>query len=86
MNQAEASVSSKLPELGTTIFTVMSKMAQDFGAINLSQGFPDFEPPERLLEAFRQRLSGGHHQYPPMHGVAALRTQIQKKLEISQLS
>ena len=81
MNQAEASVSSKLPELGTTIFTVMSKMAQDFGAINLSQGFPDFEPPEGLLEAFRQRLSGGHHQYPPMHGVAALRTQIQKKLE-----
>ncbi len=81
MNQAEAGVSSKLPEHGTTIFTVMSKMAQDFGAINLSQGFPDFEPPEGLLEAFRQRLSGGHHQYPPMHGVAALRTQIQKKLE-----
>ncbi|MDH3467080.1 MAG: aminotransferase, partial [Gammaproteobacteria bacterium] len=41
---------SKLPDVGTTIFTVMSKMAQDFGAINLSQGFPDFEPPAALLE------------------------------------
>lgn len=81
MNQSEAPVSSKLPELGTTIFTVMSKMAHDFGAINLSQGFPDFEPPEGLLEAFRHRLSAGHHQYPPMHGISALRTQIRKKLK-----
>ena len=43
-------VESKLPDVGTTIFTVMSKMAQDHGAINLSQGFPDFEPDEGLIE------------------------------------
>jgi len=60
---------SKLPQVGTTIFTTMSKMAADFNAINLSQGFPDFEPPKALLDALRARLSGGHHQYPPMAGV-----------------
>ncbi|MGB1343374.1 MAG: methionine aminotransferase [Pseudomonadales bacterium] len=80
MNQSETQDFSKLPSLGTTIFTVMSKMAQEFDAINLSQGFPDFEPPEALIEAFRYRLSAGHHQYPPMHGIPALRTQIQKKV------
>lgn len=72
---------SKLPDVGTTIFSVMSKLASDHGAINLSQGFPDFEPPKGLLDALQQRLSqGGHHQYPPMHGIADLRYQIAEKV------
>ena len=71
---------SKLPQVGTTIFTTMSKMAADFNAINLSQGFPDFEPPKALLDALRARLSGGHHQYPPMAGVLSLREAIANKV------
>ena len=58
----------------------MSKMAADFNAINLSQGFPDFEPPEALLDALRARLSEGHHQYPQMAGVLSLRQAISNKV------
>ena len=80
MNSAQQPLVSKLPDVGTTIFTVMSKLASDHGAINLSQGFPDFEPPSGLLAALQRRLSmGGHHQYPPMHGIAELRHQIAEK-------
>ena len=50
---------SKLPDAGTTIFTVMSKMAQDYGAINLSQGFPDFEPDEDLIDRVDYYLRNG---------------------------
>ena len=72
---------SKLPDVGTTIFSVMSKLASDHNAINLSQGFPDFEPPKGLLDALQRRLSqGGYHQYPPMHGIADLRYQIAEKV------
>ena len=71
---------SKLPDVGTTIFTVMSKMAVDFDAINLSQGFPDFEPPAALLTAMQSRLASGHHQYPPMAGIAPLREAIAEKV------
>ena len=71
---------SKLPDVGTTIFTVMSKMAIDFDAINLSQGFPDFEPPAALLTAMQSRLASGHHQYPPMAGIAPLREAIAEKV------
>ncbi len=72
-------ITSKLPDVGTTIFTVMSKMALDHNAVNLSQGYPDFQPPQPLLAFFRARLLGGHNQYPPMHGIAPLREQIAKK-------
>lgn len=72
---------SKLPEVGTTIFTVMSKMAQDYGAINLSQGFPDFDCPERLRELVARHLNDRKNQYPPMAGIPALREQIAFKVQ-----
>ncbi len=71
---------SKLPDIGTTIFTVMSQMAQESGAINLSQGFPDFEPPAELLDMCTKYLNGGYNQYPPMMGVPYLREQIASKI------
>ena len=72
---------SKLPNVGTTIFTVMSKMAQDYGAINLSQGFPDFEPDQKLLDLVTHYLGAGKNQYPPMIGVPELRQGISGKLQ-----
>jgi methionine aminotransferase len=72
-------VDSKLPDIGTTIFTVMSKMAADHDAINLSQGYPDFSVPAALAANLARHVAAGHNQYPPMHGVAALREQISLK-------
>ena len=63
---------SKLPNVGTTIFTVMSRLAGEAGAINLGQGFPDFEPPARLRELVSHHLGAGHNQYAPMAGLPAL--------------
>ena len=63
---------SKLPGVGTTIFTVMSRLAAEAGAINLGQGFPDFEPPARLRELVAHHLGAGHNQYAPMAGLPAL--------------
>jgi len=63
---------SKLPGVGTTIFTVMSRLAAETGAINLGQGFPDFQPPARLCELVAQHLAAGHNQYAPMAGLPAL--------------
>ena len=71
---------SKLPDVGTTIFTVMSKLAEDCGAINLSQGFPDFQPPGELVDLVGHHLAAGRNQYPPMIGVASLREEIARKL------
>ena len=71
---------SKLPNVGTTIFTVMSKMAADHGAINLSQGFPDFDCPDLLKELVVKHLHGGKNQYPPMAGIPELRQQISNKI------
>jgi methionine aminotransferase len=65
-------VPSKLPGVGTTIFTVMSRLAAKAGAINLGQGFPDFDPPERLRELVAHHLGAGHNQYAPMAGLPAL--------------
>lgn len=67
---------SKLPGTGTTIFTVMSRLAEQHMAINLSQGFPDFDPPARLVDLVTSHLQAGHNQYAPMTGVAALREAI----------
>ncbi len=72
---------SKLPDTGTTIFTVMSKMAQDFNAINLSQGFPDFDCPEALRERVAFHLNNRRNQYAPMTGVPELREQIATKVQ-----
>ena len=71
---------SKLPGVGTTIFTVMSQLAQQCGAINLSQGYPDFQPPAALLERVNYHLHAGHNQYPHMTGIEALREQISLKV------
>jgi len=73
-------LSSKLPDVGTTIFTVMSELARAEGALNLSQGFPDFDGPKALLDRVSHYLHGGHNQYAPMMGVPALRTAIATKV------
>ena len=71
---------SKLPDVGTTIFTVMSQLAAEHGAINLSQGFPDFSAPAELLERVSHHLTAGHNQYAPMSGVPELREAIAVKI------
>ncbi len=73
-------VRTKLPGKGTTIFTIMSKMAQDQGAINLSQGFPDFDGPQALRERVTYHMAHGHNQYAPLAGVPDLREQIAAKV------
>ena len=72
---------SKLPHAGTTIFTVMTQLANQHNAINLSQGFPDFDPPERLIELVGEHLRRGHNQYPPMIGVQRLREAVGTKIK-----
>jgi methionine aminotransferase len=76
-------VTSKLPHVGTTIFTVMSQRANETGSINLSQGFPNFDAPERLKELVAEHVQAGRNQYAPMIGVEALREQIAIKFERS---
>ncbi len=71
---------SKLPNAGTTIFTVMSKLAQDEGAINLAQGFPDFDGPAALRDRIYWHMNHGHNQYSPLAGVPELREQIAAKV------
>ncbi len=73
---------SRLPGVGTTIFTVISALAQRHGAINLGQGFPDFEGDPHLLDAVAQAMRSGHNQYPPMTGVPALRQAIAAKIAL----
>jgi methionine transaminase len=70
---------TKLPGVGTTIFTVMSRLAADLGAINLSQGFPDFDCDPALVDAVAAHMRAGRNQYAPMQGVAALREAIAGK-------
>jgi methionine aminotransferase len=71
---------SKLPGFGTTIFSVMSKLAAEHDALNLSQGFPDFEGPQALRDRVSWHLDNGHNQYAPLPGVPALRAQIAAKV------
>jgi methionine transaminase len=70
---------SKLPSVGTTIFTVMSRLAADLGAINLSQGFPDFDCDPALVDAVAEHMRSGKNQYAPMQGVLRLREAIAAK-------
>ncbi|HSR65130.1 MAG TPA: pyridoxal phosphate-dependent aminotransferase [Xanthomonadaceae bacterium] len=72
-------VTSKLPNVGTTIFTVMSQLAAEHHAVNLGQGFPDFPVPARLVEELDKAMRAGHNQYAPMSGVPALREAIAAK-------
>ncbi|MCL4722227.1 MAG: aminotransferase class I/II-fold pyridoxal phosphate-dependent enzyme, partial [Gammaproteobacteria bacterium] len=74
-------LTSKLPDVGTTIFTVMSALAAECGALNLSQGFPDFPVPAGLLDRVIHHLRAGHNQYAPMAGLPALRVQVALKAE-----
>jgi len=72
---------SRLPRVGTTIFTVMSALAQQQGAVNLGQGFPDFDCDPALLDEVDRALRAGHNQYPPMAGVPALRQAVSAKIQ-----
>jgi methionine aminotransferase len=72
---------TKLPAVGTTIFTVMSALAAEKNAVNLGQGFPDFHCDSKLLDAVTASMAAGQNQYPPMPGVAVLREAVARKIE-----
>jgi methionine aminotransferase len=74
-------IRSRLPDVGTTIFTVMSKMALEYGAINLSQGFPDFPIDDEIIELVSKAMRDGHNQYAPMPGTPALRNAISSVIQ-----
>ncbi|TWC37056.1 2-keto-4-methylthiobutyrate aminotransferase [Pseudomonas sp. SJZ079] len=74
-------ITSKLPNVGTTIFTRMSQLAMETGALNLSQGFPDFDGPQALRDAVGRHIAAGHNQYSPMTGLPALREQVATKIQ-----
>jgi methionine aminotransferase len=74
-------IDTKLPKVGTTIFSVMSQLAVEHRAVNLGQGFPDFEPPEALREAITRAMAEGRNQYAPGIGLPSLREQIALKTE-----
>lgn len=80
MNSHTPLLTSKLPTVGTTIFTVMSSLATEKGAVNLGQGFPDFDCDPQLVNAVTRAMSSGLNQYPPMAGVPVLREAIAAKL------
>lgn len=71
---------SKLPNTGTSIFAVMSGMANEYGAINLSQGFPDFSPSSTLINLVNEAMQSGHNQYAPMPGLLSLRKTLSEKI------
>ena len=77
-------VASRLPKVGTTIFTVMSALAAEHRAVNLGQGFPDFDGDPALVDAVAQAMREGHNQYPPMAGVTALREAVSGKIQIGR--
>ncbi len=74
-------IESKLPNVGTTIFTIMSGLANETGAINLSQGFPSFEVSRELIDLYNQAMVDNHNQYAPMPGLPALREELSKKTQ-----
>ena len=73
---------SKLPNVGTTIFTVMSKMAAEHNAINLSQGFPNFPVAEELKSEYKKVIDNNYHQYMPMPGSPKLLIEVAQKLQL----
>ena len=80
MTERTPVLASRLPLVGTTIFSVMSALAAEHGAVNLGQGFPDFDCDPALIDAVHQAMRAGHNQYPPMPGVPALRQAVATKL------
>jgi methionine aminotransferase len=83
MTSDELVGASRLPGVGTTIFTVMSALAARTGAINLGQGFPDFDCDPALVDAVAAAMRAGHNQYPPMTGVPALRQAVSDKIALT---
>jgi len=81
MTSATPALASRLPQVGTTVFSTMSALASEHGAVNLGQGFPDFGCDPRLVEAVSAAMRAGHNQYPPMPGVPALREAIAAKVK-----
>ncbi|MFT6166078.1 MAG: methionine aminotransferase, partial [Vicingaceae bacterium] len=81
MPNLSASIKSKLPKVGTTIFSKMSALAAQEKALNLSQGFPDFDCSPRLIELVTKAMYSGMNQYAPMPGLLSLREAIAKKTE-----
>ncbi|WP_042422984.1 pyridoxal phosphate-dependent aminotransferase [Comamonas granuli] len=81
MTERTPVLTSRLPTVGTTIFSVMSALAAKHGAVNLGQGFPDFDCDSALVDAVHQAMRAGHNQYPPMPGVPALRQAVATKIE-----
>ena len=81
MNARTPAIVSKAPNMGTTIFTVMSGLAAEAGAVNLGQGFPDFECDPALVNAVTQAMQDGLNQYPLMPGAMPLREAVSKKIE-----
>lgn len=79
--QYTPAIASRLPEVGTTIFSVMSSLAAEYGAVNLGQGFPDFEGDTALFDAVGQAMHAGKNQYAPMPGVLVLRQAVAAKIE-----
>ena len=79
--QTPVHITSRFPNMGTTIFTVMSKMAAECGAVNLSQGFPDFQAEPALFDAMHRHMLAGRNQYAPMPGLPELRQAIVDKVE-----
>src|SRR6185436_5176373 len=76
-----STITSKLPNVGTTIFTIMSGLANETGAINLSQGFPNFPASEKLISLVNGFMKKGMNQYAPMQGIMPLRELISEKTE-----
>ena len=72
---------SKLPNVGTTIFTVMSNLAKEHDAINLSQGFPNFKSDQKLIDLVVKAMNNGYNQYAPMLGAMPLREAISTKFQ-----
>ncbi|NNG08796.1 MAG: aminotransferase class I/II-fold pyridoxal phosphate-dependent enzyme, partial [Arenibacter sp.] len=81
MPHYKAQIPSKLPAVKTTIFTRMGKLAHQYNALNLSQGFPNFDPDPKLIKLVTQAMNAGYNQYAPMAGVMALREMISQKIE-----
>ncbi len=77
---------SKLPDVGTTIFTVMSRRARELGALNLGQGFPDYDIDPRIAQLVTAAMTAGHNQYAPMEGTLGLRERSRAKLHCATAS
>jgi len=76
------SLISKLPDVKTNIFTVMGKLANDYNAVNLSQGFPDFPSDPKLIELVSKAMTGGYNQYAPMQGTIDIRESLAEKFNV----